>query len=356
MLETIRQFAWAKLVEADEVLALRNRHRDWCLGLAEAADFQGPSQGTSGVRLAPELDNFRAALEWDGPTGDDGETRLRLAGALWPFWWTHAQLGEGREWLERALGAGPDASAAARAKALTGAGTLAAEQGDIAAALTFIRHSQALYEELGDRRGVAESLLGLGNLATVQGRYREGRALLEQAVQEARAAGDSWIAALALSFMANGIRLQGDPAAARPVYEQARDAWLAIGARPAAATAIVQIGVCAFDSGDHQEARSLVREGLQMAREMDFRWGQLFGLDAAGLLAARTKNWDVAATLFAVTEQLRESSPASQMYGIHESGVAAVLAALDPATLSVPWDKGKAMTLEQAIAYALEHL
>jgi hypothetical protein len=44
------------------------------------------------------------------------------------------------------------------------------------------------------------------------------------------------------------------------------------------------------------------------------------------------------------------------MYGIHESGVAAVLAALDPATLSVPWDKGKAMTLEQAIAYALEHL
>jgi hypothetical protein len=101
----------------------------------------------------------------------------------------------------------------------------------------------SLYEELGDRRGVAESLLGLGNLATVQRRYREGRALLEQAVQEARAVGDSWLAALALSFIANGIPLQGDPAAARPVYEQARDAWLSPGARrPAAATAIVQIG------------------------------------------------------------------------------------------------------------------
>jgi hypothetical protein len=93
-----------------------------------------------------------------------------------------------------------------------------------------------------------------------------------------------------------------------------------------------------------------------MAREMDFGWGQLFGLDAAGLLAARTKNWDVAAMLFAVTEQVRESSPASQIFGIREAGVAAVMAALDPATLSAPWDKGKAMTLEQAIAYALKHL
>jgi hypothetical protein len=34
-----------------------------------------------------------------------------------------------------------------------------------------------------------------------------------------------------------------------------------------------------------------------MAHELDFTWGELLGLDAAGLLAARIRTWDVAATL-----------------------------------------------------------
>ena len=91
MLETIRQFAWDKLVEASEDQALRARHRDWCLALAEAAEFTTPAATAWLARLAAEQDNFRAALEWDGPTGDDGAKRLRLGGALREFWWAQAQ-------------------------------------------------------------------------------------------------------------------------------------------------------------------------------------------------------------------------------------------------------------------------
>jgi hypothetical protein len=98
-----------------------------------------------------------------------------------------------------------------------------------------------------------------------------------------------------------------------------------------------------------------VREGLQLARELDFRWGELYGLDAASLLAARTSNWEVAATLLGATERPREASPAPQL-GVREAGIAAVTAALDPDTLSVLWDKAKAMPLEQAVAYALQQL
>ena len=356
MLETIRQFAWAKLIEAGEVEGLRGRHRDWCLALAEAADFNGPAAVGREARLAAEVDNLRAALEWEGPAGDDGDKRLRLAGALWEFWWSRAQIGEGRDWLERALRTGPDAPAAARARALAGAGTLAIEQRDAAAALAFYRQSQALYEQLGDRRGIAEVLVGLGNLATWQERHGEARVLLEQALEEAHAAGAAWLAALALFLVANGIRLQGDPASARPVYEQAREAWGSLGDQRGVALAIIQIGLCALESGDHQEAHSLVREGVEISRELDFRWGELFGVDAAGLIAVTMKDWDVAATLFGATEVLRETSPAPHVFGVREPGVAAVKKALDPATLSALWDKGNAMTLEQAIAYALEHL
>jgi predicted ATPase/class 3 adenylate cyclase len=355
MLETIRQFAWEQLREAGELKELRGRHRDWCLALAEAADLQGPAQPTWEARLAAEQDNFRAALEWEGPPGDDGATRLRLAGALREFWWSQAQGGEGRDWLERALQAGPDAPAAARATALVGAGLMAGEQGDQASAFAFIQQSLRLFESLGDRRGVAEALLGLGQVAMVRGRYGQARAALEQAVREARAAGDAHLAALARNFIAWSIYLQGDPASARPVYEQAREAWRSLGDQRGVANTTIAIGFCALGCGDHQEARSLVREGLQLARGIDFRWGELFGLDAASLLAARTRNWEAAATLLGATQLLRESSRAPPI-GVRESAIAAVKGALDPDSLAALWDKARVMPLDEAVAYALQHL
>jgi tetratricopeptide (TPR) repeat protein len=355
MLETVRQVAWDKLREAGEVEALRARHRDWCLALAEAADLRGPGQQTWEARLAAEQDNLRAALEWEGPPGDEGAKRLRLAGALRLFWWSQAQDGEGRDWLERALQAGPDASAAARATALVGAGLMAVEQGDSASALAFFQQSLRLFEQLGDRRGVAEALLGLGQVAMVRGRYEEARAAFEQAVREARAAGDAQLAALARTFIAWRIYMQGDPASARPVFEQAREGFQSVGDRQTFANNTIAIGLCALGCGDHQEARSLVREGLQLARGIDFRWGELLGLDAASLLAARTRNWEAAATLLGATELPREASPAPPI-GVREAGIAAVTAALDPDTLSALWDRARAMPLDEAIAYALQHL
>jgi predicted ATPase/class 3 adenylate cyclase len=355
MLETIRQFAWDKLVEASEDQALRARHRDWCLALAEAAEFTTPAATAWLARLAAEQDNFRAALEWDGPTGDDGAKRLRLGGALREFWWAQAQPGEGRHWLERALRAAPDASAAARARALLGVGLLAGEQGDAASATAYFRQSQALYEQLGNRRGVAEALVGLGETAVVQGRYEQARPLLEQAVREARAAGSQHLAALALNFVGNGLYLQGDWTGARPVFEQALEGFRSVGNPHGVAVLTVQIGLCALEGGDQHEARSLVREGLELARQLDFRWGELYGLDGAALLAARMGSWEVAATLLGATEGPREASPAPQL-GVREAGIADLTAALDPDSLSALWDKGRAMPLDQAIDYALQHL
>jgi non-specific serine/threonine protein kinase len=175
LLETIRQFAWYKLHEAGELEELRARHRGWSLALAEAAQLMGPAAVAWEARLVAEQDNFRVALEWEGPPGDDGAKRLRLGGALREFWWSQAQPGEGRHWLERALAAAPDAPTAARATALVGAGLIAGEQGDAASAVAYFRQSHALYEQLGDRRGLAEALVGLGQTAVVQGRYQAAR-------------------------------------------------------------------------------------------------------------------------------------------------------------------------------------
>jgi predicted ATPase/class 3 adenylate cyclase len=358
MLETIRQFAWEKLVDAREAEALRGRHRDWCLALAEAADFKTSAGAMWRARLTAEQDNFRAALDWQGPEGDSGEKRLRLAGALWEMWWSGAQISEGRAWLERALRADRGAPAAARADALSSAAELATEQGDTASALAWYEESQPLFEQAGDREGAADAVLGWSIALELRGRHQEARVMREETVREARAAGIEWLVALGTYWIAHGILLQGDPSSARAVYEEAREIWRSHGERQGMGLASILIGVCALNTGDQQRARSMVREGLQLTHEAGARYGELMGLDAAAAVAARMGNWGVAATLLGATQTLRESRTALVPAAIQtrESTIAAVEGALDPTTLSSLWDKGSAMTLNQATVYALEHL
>ena len=138
LLETVRQYARERLLGKRRGNALaRGGICDYFLGLAEEAESAADGGG-AGVWLAPsggEHDNLRSALAWSSPTGGDAMAGLRLAGAIWWFWYVRGYLGEGRGWLSRMLLATPpgEPTAAARAKALDGAGILARQQSDYAA-------------------------------------------------------------------------------------------------------------------------------------------------------------------------------------------------------------------------------
>jgi len=69
---------------------------------------------------------------------------VRIATALWRFWFTRGHLGEGRRWLETVLAAGASLPAALRAKALNAAGRLALRQGDDASAQKVLEESLSL--------------------------------------------------------------------------------------------------------------------------------------------------------------------------------------------------------------------
>src|SRR3990170_4890443 len=104
MLETIRQFAWEQLVESGEAEDARRRHARWALELAEAAagHLQGRNQGTWLAALDRDHENPQAALDWL-LAGGDPEGGLRMAAALWWFWYVRGYFSDGRRWLERAL-------------------------------------------------------------------------------------------------------------------------------------------------------------------------------------------------------------------------------------------------------------
>ncbi len=104
MLETIREYGLERLDATGHAETVRRAHADYFVTLAEAAEPQltGADQVDWLNRLGAEHDNFRSAMGWL-EQGSEIETRLRIAAALWRFWWMRGHLAEGRGWLERAL-------------------------------------------------------------------------------------------------------------------------------------------------------------------------------------------------------------------------------------------------------------
>src|SRR5439155_15295850 len=85
MLETIREFALERLVEAGEDEVERRRHATYFLGRAEQLEPTLLQSNESGDDIARDHDNYRAALAW-AIAADEPEIGLRLGYALWRFW------------------------------------------------------------------------------------------------------------------------------------------------------------------------------------------------------------------------------------------------------------------------------
>src|SRR5262249_45222390 len=188
LLETMREYGLGCLAAVGEEEAIRNRHADWCLALAEEAEPQlrGPDQETWLRRLDRDVDNLRAALDWVFARRD-GATALRLCAALWRFWTTRGDYDEGRRWLGRALEREDGISTGARAKTLRGASVIAYRQGEYRRAEVLGEEARAHYAALGDRVGVATSLITLGHVAHGAGYRARAEALNEEALALCRA-------------------------------------------------------------------------------------------------------------------------------------------------------------------------
>lgn len=89
-LETLREYAQERLRENGEMSAVRVRHHDFFLALAEEAEphLAGEGAGTWLVRLEAERDNLRAALDACSVKGGKAgvQAELRLSAALGRFW------------------------------------------------------------------------------------------------------------------------------------------------------------------------------------------------------------------------------------------------------------------------------
>lgn len=401
LLETLRQYARERLLETGEEACWHGRHLAYFLAVAEKAEphLVDTDQRAWLDQLEAEHDNLRAALAWSATGGGDAGGGLQLAGALWRFWLARGYWNEGRGWLAKLLAAGPGGQAAAdRAKALKGAGDLATQQSDYSAARLLFEESLAHWRELGNRRGIAESLNNLGRVAVEQGDYASAKALYEESLSILRELGDRRGIAILLNCLGSAAGNQGDYPVAKALYEESLAILQELGDRQSIAISLINLGLVAYEQGDYPASRALAEDSLAIWRELGDRRGIGLSLNTLGAVAfeqcdyasARALHaeslairWELgdrrgvaeslerlahaesavagpgrAARIWGRVERLREEigSPVTlSERPRYDRQVAAARAAMgDESAFDLAWREGRAMTLDEAVQYAME--
>jgi len=403
LLETIRHYAAARLTDNGVESLFQARHLVHCLTIAEAAESQVLS-GTEQVwfeQLESNHDNMRAALARCAAATGDAPRGLRLAGAIWRFWYVRGHLLEGRRSLSSLLAISPqDQDAAARAKALRGAGVLAYRMSDYASAGAALEEGLAIHRELGDRQGIVRSLNNLGLVAQGTGAPSLARALYEEALEIQRALGDRSGIAILLNNLGIVASEDADFTYARARFEESLAIHRELGERWHFSTVLGNLGAAVWHQGDGAAARPLLEQGLAVKREL----GDTFGIavilttlaklvhglgehrDACALLSEsllvhqdQSSPRDVAETLeasaamarafagplraarlFGSADRMRTETQASlppSQRVFHERETAAARKALgDDLAFDAAWREGQAMTREDALREALDVL
>jgi len=190
MLETVREYAGAKLAEDDE-RDVRNRQVEHYVGLARGyrAEGFGPRQLEWVGRLRREHANLRSVLEHCLRTPEQASQALDIAASLWNFWYGGGLVLEGYRYLWRGLELYGERTMV-RARALYAMSFLAIQTGasDPAEMLTELAE---LAEELDDTRLRAGHAECTGMATFFAGDLPGGAELLEHALAGYRVAGDA---------------------------------------------------------------------------------------------------------------------------------------------------------------------
>jgi predicted ATPase/DNA-binding SARP family transcriptional activator len=273
LLESVAAYCLDRLRDAGEEDAVRRRHADHYLALAEQAELRGPAQRKWLRRLDAEAANMRAALDTFRRFSTAVQA-LRLTTSLGWYWLLRGRIVEGQRMLANALEVTGDAPAEVRAAAEYWHAGLAIRQGKAGPELA----AEALraYEKVATpvELARAEWFLAAGTIhfgdTTMTGE------LLERALDKFREADDRWGEGAVLSTRAMLAHMRGDVAALEADARRGADLFGALGDDWGVLQATDWLIGLADMTGDHAEATRLARDGLRMAEKLGL-WSDVAG-------------------------------------------------------------------------------
>ncbi len=146
---------------------------------------------------------------------------------------------------------------------------------------------------------------------------------------------------------------QGDYTRADALFEESLALNRASGYTHSIAVNLTNLGLNALNQGHAATARAHLQESLVRVRDLGDKIGIAYNLQGMAGVAALHAQPERVARLWGAAEALREVIGAPRQ-SEDEQAVARARAQLDEAAWQAAWAEGRAMSLEQAIAYALE--
>ena len=402
LLVTIRQYAQEKLKASGEWILAHDHYLACWLRLTEevAPKLREQYQQLWFDWLETENDNIRAALAW-ALEQQRIEAGMRIGTALYLFWRTRAYIREGYIWYERFLHQtddsvplvvhvnvltwssvmasklGESVTAKARGReavalceaageagkpllavALIGVASGAKAEGDYQTSYTIGKRIVEVYRELNDLVLMGFSIMIQGQVAIALGKHDTAQSLLEESMVLARKAGDRSRIALTLNFMGDLARSERRAVQARSAYEESLSILREVGATKQIPATLHNLAYACLYEGNIERARSLFYESLEAQHAQKDREGVLEGLRGIAALASVTGLAAESACLYAAAIASSRGEDSSSLWALekleYEHYIGLARARLSDTEFKAEQAKGRILSMEQAIAYALK--
>jgi predicted ATPase/class 3 adenylate cyclase len=269
--EAIHEYALEHLAATDDLEPTQVRRADYFINLGEQAapQLEAGAQYSNWLRaLAAEQENLRATMHWCVASGH-AVRGLRLAAALWRYWYLDGTPPQVAEWLQltlRLLDMDTNPSPW-RARAMSGAGVLFAHQQLLSESESLQTAGLAMARELQDGTSIASCLHNLGYLAMRRGELGSARAYLEEALRVADACGNRGRQVVTLNVMAAVAEQQSDWATAIRLYADAARLCEELGDAAGLAGTLGRQGLAAALDGDLIQAERLCERAVPLTRD-----------------------------------------------------------------------------------------
>jgi tetratricopeptide (TPR) repeat protein len=379
-LETIRQYSREKFFETDEIETIRDRHLAFYVKYAEMAEdhMRGRARVAWTRRLEAEQDNLRTAMKWG--LARNPESALRIAASLPVFWTAGGFSAEGFRWIQQATveymeKIGEHGQPSLRAKGLSGLSYLYMSLGDNTTARRVAEESvELLRERLQAEAALKESIAlarsernafvlasALNNLTRValdlhdDSDAAEGYA--DEAIRGSQEAGIEYTTAVAYEMKGLIAFHRKNYDEVRTLLEKAFRAYEEIGAHFNVIIVKSNLAHMERELGNYEIARDIYRETIVAFRDVGQMGAVAHQLECFGFIALARDQNESALQLFAAANALREKAgtpmtPDEQVY--FDEQLSSLHNKMEPMKFDSARSKGHALTMEQAIEFALE--
>jgi len=361
LVETLRDYALERLVDAGEIEEVRRRHSDWYTRCVERfrADLIGPRQLELAAGIDRQLANIRAALEFNLGTSGSPADALRVAGALNLYWVSRGLLSEGRYWASRALdmadvGDAGDAEGLARYSVVM----LAGLQGDVVAAADATTECYRTARRVASQKSAAHVAATGGLLAMFTGDLTAAVVDLDEAAECYRRLDDS--ALFVETKIAAGLAaaLLGDQVRSESCNRQILEVTTAAGEIWHRAYSLWVCGLARWRSGSLASARNQLEESLRLRQQMSDPLGSAWCLEALAFVAADEEQYERAAVLLGAAAALSHEAgtPTAtfpDLASAYHAAVGRVGLHLGTSGHDFHFSRGREMGYSRAVEFAL---